>query len=71
MTAVLLVMAVWAGLWEEKKAFIIMLAFVALGVAIGGCSWTFLGTGYQDIGNNPELLRNITATLVNVLARLC
>ena len=67
---VLLVLALRAGFWLEKKAFLALLALLCVSVALGACYWTFLGVGYQDIGTNPGIGSAVSLMAVQIVGGL-
>lgn len=69
-SVVLLVLAIRAGFWLEKKAFLALLVLLCVSVALGACYWTFLGVGYQDIGTNPELKSTVSLMTVQIVSGL-
>ena len=69
MVAVLLVFAVMQDFWTEKKSFLGLLAVLGIGVAVGLCFYTFVATGYQELGFSPRV-PDVPKVAVNVLGRI-
>ena len=66
---VLLVLALRAGFWLEKKMFIGMLASLSVGAALGTTFWALRGTGYQVFGNTGTGVQ-VSGEVVEILGRL-
>ena len=49
----LMVLAIRSDFWIERKSFVLLLALLAAGTAVGVCAWTFSATGSQLVGVSP------------------